>query len=326
MSETRLSPAADLELPRRRVWGQNNAIAAPSYASFTSRFGYAFPKPYFLESDLGTTALYELPPPSGQSKRLVLIIHGVNTPALGMWPLAKELQALDKDAHIILFDIWGHGLSSTPLVAHTPQIFHFQIFQVLGFMQWTRVHIVGYSFGASTAITFSVHNPWTALSVAILAPAGLLCKEDFSKQLKELLNNSNGRETEAIDCVLLYLEGGPLVVPMDWKERVNSGEVIAEAFREWELQEHLGYPHSVLSMFRDGGAYGCEDYFRKFAQLSLKKIAVVGELDTVCSKSQLVDLGFCDVEMVEKADHAIVRSARGEVAGIVHRFWTQQTQ
>ena len=315
----------DLELPRRREYGQNNGIPAPSYESFTSRFGHALPKPQYLESDLGTTALYELPPPSGQSKRPVLIIHGLNTPALGMWPLAKELQAMDEDAHIVLFDLWGHGLSSTPLVAHTPQIFHFQIFQVLGFMQWTCAHIVGYSFGASTAITFTIYNPWAALSVAILAPAGLLSKEDFSDQLRDLLDDSKGRETEAIDNVLLYLEGGPLVVPMDWQARVNSGEVVAEAFREWELQEHFGYPHSVLSMFREGGVYGCEDYFRRFAQLSVKKIGVVAEFDTVCSKSQLVGLGFGDVEVVEKADHAFVRGARGDVARIMYRFWTQQT-
>jgi len=325
MSDTRRSPLADLELPRRRVWGQNNGIAAPTNAAFTARFGHAFPKPKYLESDLGTTALYNLPPPSGQSKRPVLIIHGLNTPALGMWLLAKELQALDPDAHVVLFDLWGHGLSSTPLVAHTPQIFHFQIFQVLGFMQWTRAHIIGYSFGASTAITFAIHNVWTALSVAVLAPAGLLRKEDFSKHMQELLDDSTGRETEAADCVLSFLEGGPLVVPTNWQERVNSGEVVAEALREWELQEHPGYPHSVLSMFREGGVYGCEDSFRKFAQLPLKTIGVVAELDTVCSRSQLVELGFGDVEVVGKANHAFVRGAAGEVARIVYRFWTRQT-
>ncbi|KAF2103132.1 putative valacyclovir hydrolase [Rhizodiscina lignyota] len=324
MPDTRLSPLPSLELPRRKVLRQNNAVAAPSDASFIARFGHAYPKPQYLDSDLGTTALYEIPPPSRQSKRQILIIHGICTPALGMLPLTKELQALDPDAHIVLFDLWGHGLSSTPLVAHTPHIFHFQIFQVLGFMQWTSAHIIGYSFGASTAIRFAIHNPWAALSVALLAPAGLLRKEEFSQQMQELLEDSKRRETEAADCVLSYLEGGPLVVPTDWRERVNSGEIVAEALREWELQEHSGYPYSVLSMFREGGVSGCEDYFREFAQLSLKKIGVVAELDTVCSKSQLVGLGFRDVEIVKNAGHAFVRGVPDEVASIVHRFWTEQ--
>ncbi|KAI8623507.1 alpha/beta-hydrolase [Xylariaceae sp. FL1651] len=325
MSDTRPPLSADIALPRRRVWEQKNAIAAPSQESFTARFGHAFPKPQYLQSDLGTTALYNLPPPSGQPKRHVLIIHGLNTPALGMWPLAKELQALDPDAHIVLFDLWGHGLSSTPLVAHTPQIFHFQIFQILGFMQWTSAHIIGYSFGASTAIRFAIHNPWAALSVAILAPAGILRTEDFGERMRELLHDSKGRETEAADVVLSWLEGGPLIVPKDWQERVNSGEVVAEALREWELQEHAGYPYSVLSMFREGGVYECEDYFREFAQLPLKKIVVVAELDSVCSKSQLIDLGFSDVEVVKSVGHAFVRTAQGEIARIVYQFWTRQT-
>lgn len=314
---------SDLELPRRKLWQQNPSIPAPSDASFTSRFGYAFPKPQYLKSDLGTTALYDLPPPSGHSKRPVLIIHGICTPALGMWPLAEELQALDPDAHVVLFDLWGHGRSSTPLVPHAPHIFHFQILQILGFMRWTGAHIVGYSFGGSTAVRFALHNPWAVLSVAILAPAGLLRTEEFSPEMRELLHDSKGREKEAADCVLSFLEGGPLTVPGNWQERVKSGEIVAEALREWELQEHAGYRQSVLSMFREGGVYGCEEYFREFAKLlSVRKTAVVAELDPVCGEEQLVKLGFGDIEVVKGVGHAFVRDVPGEVASIVYRFWT----
>ena len=324
MSDSQPSPSPGFELPRRKVWEHKNAIAAPSHESFTSKFGHAFPKPQYLESDLGTTALYELPPPSGQPKRPVLIIHGISTPALGMWPLAKELQALDPSAHVVIFDLWGHGLSSTPLIAHDQHILHLQIFQVLGFMQWTSAHIVGYSLGGATAVRFALHNTWTALSVALLAPAGLLSKSDFPKQMQELLDDSTGREAEARDTVLSWLEGGPLIVPTDWQERSRSGGVVAEALRQWELQEHSGHSHSVLSIFRECGVYGADDYFREFAQLPIQKIAVLGELDPVCSKSQLIGLGFSEVEVVEKEKHELPRSAPGEVARIVHRFWTQQ--
>ncbi|KAJ8108803.1 hypothetical protein ONZ43_g6316 [Nemania bipapillata] len=323
MSSTHQLHLAGLELPRRMARENKNAIAAPSYESFTSQFGDAFLKPQFLESDLGTTAVYDLPPPSGQPKRHVLMIHGLNTPALGLLPLAKELQALDQDAHVVFFDLWGHGLSSTPLVAHTSHIFHHQIFQVLGFMQWTSAHMLGYSFGASMLTKFALYNPRVVLSAALLAPAGILREGLFDDRLRELVHDSAGRDSEAIDCVLSFLEGGPLVVPSDWQERTRRGEIVAEAFREWELKEHAGYPHSVLSMFREGNIFGCEDYFRKFAQLPLKKVAILGELDEVCRKSQLVDLGFDAVEVVQQAGHAVVRSEPGEVARIVYGMWTQ---
>ncbi|KFA74924.1 hypothetical protein S40288_06789 [Stachybotrys chartarum IBT 40288] len=315
------SPTSSLELPRPTVLNQKSSIEAPSYEVFTSRFGHAFPKPQFLNSNLGTTALYDLPAPSGQARRHVLVIHGVNTPALGLWPLAKELQALDPDAHIVLFDLWGHGLSSTPLVAHAPHVFHFQILQVLAFMQWTHPHVIGYSFGASTAISFALDNPWVA-SVVTLAPAGIIDKAHFSPHMEDLLD-SQGRDPEAIDCVMNWLEGGPINVPDDWQQRVQSGHIVAEALREWELQEHPGYPHSVLSMFRYGGVYGREDTFREFAKLPFKKMTVLGELDIVCTESQLRDLGFSHVEVVKDQNHGLVRTAAGDVAKIVHRFWSQ---
>ncbi|TGJ88189.1 hypothetical protein E0Z10_g594 [Xylaria hypoxylon] len=323
MSDTRPSYSVDFEIPRRLIREPKNVIAAPSLESFTSRFGDAFPKPRFLESDLGTTALYELPPPSGQIKRRVLMIHGLNTPALGLLLLAQQLQALDPDAHVVLYDHWGHGLSSTPLVTHTPHIFHSQILQVLGFMQWPSAHILGYSFGASMVTTFAFYNPWAVQSAALLAPAGILPKGLLGERLRELLDDPTGRESEARDCTFSFLEGGPLIVPTDWQERVQRGEVVAAAFREWELEEHLGFRHSVFSMFREGNVYGCEDDFRKFAQLPLKKVVVLGQLDDVCSKDQLTGLGFNNVEVVEKAGHEVVRTEPGEVARIVHDMWTQ---
>ncbi|KAI0439681.1 alpha/beta-hydrolase [Xylaria telfairii] len=291
--------------PRQIVLDYKNKdfIAAPSYESFTARFGDAFPKPRFLESDLGITAVYEIPPPSGQPKRRVLMIHGLNTPALGLLPLAKQLQVVDPDTHVAVFDLW--------------------IYQVLGFMQWTSAHFLGYSFGGSILTKFVLHNPWAVLSATLLAPAGIVNKIYFGEHLVGLLDNPTGKEAEAMDGVLGFLEGGPLVVPADWQEKVKRGEIVAEAFREWELKEHRGYTHSVYSMFTEDNIYGCEDYFRKFAQLPLKKVTILGETDLVCEKGQLASLGFENVQVVPEQGHGLVRDATSEVAHIMYEMWTQ---
>lgn len=322
MSDSAAPVPKDFGLPRPIVWNGHRSIAGPGYASFTSKFGRAFPEPHFLDSDLGRTAIYELPPPSGQSKRAVMIVHGANTPALGMLALAKALQKLDPDAHVVLYDNWGHGLSSTPLLAHTPHIFHSQILQVLGFMQWTRAHFLGFSFGGATLMSFAVHHPWAVSSAVILGPAGLLQMEDFDPRMRELLIDSQGKESEAANVVLSWLEGGPLVVPEDWQEQAKSGKAVAEALREWEIQEHRGYSLSVLSLFRDGGVLGAEESIRAFAKLPLQKVGVVAELDPVCNKSQLTELGFSNVEVIQNEGHSFVRTVPAEVAGIVHQFWS----
>ncbi|KAI1178379.1 alpha/beta-hydrolase [Nemania sp. FL0916] len=312
-----------MAFPRR---GSQKSIAAPSEQDFLSYFGRAFPHPRFLESDLGVTALYELKSRSGQGRdRHVLLIHGLNTPTLGLLPLAKHLQTLDRHAHIVLYDLWGHGLSSTPRVAHAAHIFHLQIYQVLSAMDWRSAHMVGYSFGASILVQFALLSPNMVSSAALIAPAGLLRKENFSPRLQELMDDTSGSkevEAEARDAVLEFLEGGKLVVPEDWWQRCYRGQVVAEALRDWQLKEHAGYSHSVLSMFREQNIYGCDEFFKKFAFLLFKKAAVLGELDDICTEDQLLRFGIWNTDIVDGAGHALVRSHAHDVANTVHGMWT----
>jgi pimeloyl-ACP methyl ester carboxylesterase len=317
----------DLVLPRPLYHGSANHIEAPTLEIFTKHFGDNYPTPQHIHSDLGSTAIYDLPAPSGQPKRNFLMVHGLGTPALGLWPLAKKLQLLNPDTHIVLYDLWGHGLTTTPLVAHTPQIFHSQIHQVLSFMQWPQAHLLGYSLGASTVISFTNFNPWIPLSVTVLAPAGLLTPDMWGPDMQALLTEAGAnRQEEAIRAVLGFLEGGPLRLAENWRERIEKeGEILATALREWELREHKGHRLSTLSIFRDGGVAGREERFRSFARLEkIKKLAVVAEMDPVCSKSQLEELGFEGVQVVEQAGHGFARANVDDVAGIIHAFWNQQ--
>lgn len=325
MAATTNKALTDLTIPRRKIKDNKASISGPSYASFTSSFGNAFKEPLLTESDLGTTAIYDFPPPSGKAKSQVLVVHGLGTPALGMLPLAQELQKLNPDAHIVLYDLWGHGFSSTPLTAHAPHIFHLQIFQVLGHMKWPRAHIIGYSFGGLTAVSFATTNPTVPLSVALVAPAGILDKISFSSELQDAIDGSPSEELEAVKPVFAFLEGGELVVPPGSQEKMKSGIVVAQALRHWQNLEHHGHPYSALSIFRDGGVFGQDERFRTFAGLQLPTTAVVGENDDVCKKPQLDALDFAKVEMVSGADHTLVRSRVSEVARFIHDFWMEST-
>lgn len=312
-----------LELPRQTIWDSKQVIPAPREEVFTSSFGHAYPSPHLLDSGLGTMAVYDIQPPSGHAKRNVLVIHGVCTPAIGQLPLTKHLQALHPDTHIVVFDLWGHGRSTTPLVPHTASIFEFQVLQVLSYMQWTKAHIVGYSFGGSIAVRFATHYPWAVSTMTLVAPAGLVNKDTFGSELNQLLVDSTGRQEEAFEKVLSFLEGGPLVVPSDWKERVQKGEVVAEALRQWELDKHAGYRHSVLSIFREGNIYDCEAAFSAYVQSPVEKLAIVAEFDPICYDHQLKNVGFANVKIVPDSDHAFIRSMPEKIARIILEFWTE---
>lgn len=308
-----------VSLPRRVYHSTESYIPGPSHEAFVSRFGDAFPKPSLLESDLGMTAVYDLPA-SKEPTRQVLLVHGMNTPAIGMLPLARELQALDSHIHIVLFDLWGHGLSSTPLVPHTPQIFHSQILQVLAYMHWTTADIIGFSFGGILTATFATYNPRTASSVALVAPAGIIRKTDLGAETRELLEGE-GRDEEAVQAILNWLGANSQALPDRWQEEMRSGKVNPKALKQWELEEHRGYRYSVLSAMRDGWIFERDEDIRRFAKLPTKKVVVLGEIDDVCDKQQLEALGVSRVEVIEKADHEVVRSRAADIAKIIYDFW-----
>jgi len=182
---------------------------------------------------------------------------------------------------------------------------------------------VGFSFGGSTAVGFVLGCPWAVSSVVLLAPAGLIRAEVLGERCWGLLEEDGGREEEAREAVLDTLEGGTLIVPDDWRARSQKGEVVAEALRQWELDEHGGYRYSVFSMFRDGAAIGCEEEFRRMGKEKGKKLVVLGEKDDLCTKQQLVELGFeaDGVKVVVGAGHALGRTHTNVVAELIIAFW-----
>ena len=295
----------------------SSSIPAPSHDSFTARFGDAFPKPQYLTTELGQTAIYHLPAP-GQVLRRVLIIHGLNTPALGLLELAQHIQTLSPWSHLVLYDLWGHGLTSSPGVQHSPEIFQQQIHDVLAHLKWESADIIGFSFGGSTAVRFAVESPGKVNTLTILAPAGLLDRNSCDHEIEEVLSGS-ARQGQAEERVLEFLEGGELRVPADWKEKMHGGAIVPQALRRFELDEHRGFRASLTSMFRHGGVFGCEDIFVKAHGL-----AVLGEKDDVCSSEQLKELGWKDVRVVKRASHELPRSHVGEVAKIVVDCWEQK--
>lgn len=131
----------DVVLPRPHTanYTASEPNSAPPEAAFTSTFGTLLPIADFLNED-AKVAYYSLPPTSASSGKAtperVLFIHGVGTPALGILPLARSLQSSFPSSHFVLFDNYGHGLSDTPYVPHTPRLFQCLIDTLLDELNW----------------------------------------------------------------------------------------------------------------------------------------------------------------------------------------------
>lgn len=301
-------------------------IQAPSEEAFVSIFGSLLPKASYLQTPVGKAAYYEIPPSSGSSDHQtpvsrVLFVHGVQTPAIGLQPLASALSSRFPLAHCVLVDLWGHGLTETPVAAHEPALFHDLLLALMDQLQWKKAHIVGYSFGGSTTATFAAEYPQRVESMVLVAPAGLLRSSQFTELERSYLRGGEGLEDQARAWVLEFLEGGKLVVPSDWKERVGRGEVVAEAVRDWEMKEHKGHPASVVGIFRDGGVLDKHAGFSEAAKKGIHSLCVLGELDDLCTVQDLRDVGMHNAAVVPQVGHGVVRQRVPEVSQLIEDFW-----
>jgi pimeloyl-ACP methyl ester carboxylesterase len=297
-------------------------VSGPSEKDFTEAFGTLLPPADFLYTPNGKAAYYELhPSPDSNNTRAekhtrMLFIHGVQTPALGMLPLARALHSAFPHAHLVLLDLWGHGLSDTPIVPHEANLFHELIDALLDRLNWHAAHLVGFSFGGSLTTGYVATRPERVQSYVLVAPAGLRRSADFDQA-----HLRGDDEVAARKWVLELLEGGDLVVPEDWKERVQRGEVVAEAVREWQMRHHPGHTASVVAIFRDGGVMDKHSQFEKAANTEIPAQVVLGELDDLCNEQQLRELGFQNVAVVPGVGHGVVRERVPEVADLITGFW-----
>ncbi|CRG86956.1 hypothetical protein PISL3812_03969 [Talaromyces islandicus] len=320
-----------LVLPRPGTVEPDDAlqiVKAPSEAAFVSTFGTLLPPASYLQTPKGTAAYYKFQPPSPASTHgevpinRVLFVHGVQTPAIGLQPLATALSPLFPHAQCVLVDLWGHGLTDTPIVPHEPALFHELLENLLAHLEWEDAHFIGYSFGASTVASFAAIHPQRVSSMVLVAPAGLLHSTRFEPQ-KRYLEGGEGLEEQAQAWILDYLEGGPLTVPPDWKDRVERGEVVAEAVRDWQMKEHEGHLASVVGIFRDGGVLDRHDEFARAATMGINTVCILGELDDLCTSSDLEHVGMHNIAVVSQVGHGVVRQKVPEVTQLIEHFWNE---
>lgn len=301
-----------------------DSIPGPSEEIFIQTFGDHLPPAKYTSSADGTIAYYTFSPtqPSQTtttSPSRVLFLHGVQTPALGLQPLVSSLHKSFLSAEFVLVDLWGHGLSSTPIAPHSPSLFHSLIDSVLQTLDWESCHLVGYSFGGSTAVSYIASSALRAKrisSVSLVAPAGLWKAEslDTTKLYSDDFEVAKAH-------VLELLEGGPLVVPNDWEAKISRGEIVAEKVREWQMQHHFGHTASVIAIVRDGGIMGQEEVFRAAVMTDIPIIAVLGKMDDVVFEKDLKAIGLDNVVVINGVGHGVVRQEVGEVAKYIGEFW-----
>jgi pimeloyl-ACP methyl ester carboxylesterase len=304
-------------------------IPAPSEEVFVATFGKLLPQASYIKTQRGKAAYYEfLPttsPPSDVQKPIsrVLFLHGIQTPAFGMQPLISALSSRFPYAHCVIPDWWGHGLSETPNETHNKELFHALVEALMERLGWANAHFVGFSLGARMTVSFAAARPELVTSMALVAPAGLIRKANLTEVQKGYLRGGAATEAEAYQGIIDLLDGGKLVVPSDWKERMERGEMVASALKDWQLKNHKGHWASVVAVFRDGGPLDSDADFVEAAKTGIKHICILGELDDLSTVQDFHSVGLHNVVVIPQGTHGIPRDRVPEVAGYVEDFWNK---
>lgn len=351
-----------LVLPRPgQSYAPRPPIPAPTEAAFTSTFGALLTAAQYLQLDQGRAAYYRFPPASSSSSspsttnpastatsnaytgndpvpKRILLLHGVQTPALGLFPLITALRARYPRTEFATLDLWGHGLSETPFAPYCGELFHGLVDGVLNALGWKTsakeeeggVGILGFSFGAVVTMGYlssPLYEEWVKEGVSgcvLVAPAGLLKKSWFKEEELALLSTACLAEDEgrAVKFVVSALEGGELVVPENWRDVVAKGGVEAQAVKRWQLDNHRGHEASVVGVFRDGGVIGNQELFLRMRVTGVRTLVVLGSEDGLTDEEEIRGFGF-DVKVVEGVGHGVPRERPEDVAEFIAGFWRE---
>jgi len=322
-------------LPHLFRINRKTSILPPSSSSFDAQFGGVLPPAQTLTTYHGTTTYYIIKPshpsPSSSPPRHVVLVHGVGTPAIGLLPLATLLAASSTPTTVLIYDIWGHGLSSTPAETHTPGLFHIQLLGLLSHLQWTGVHLIGYSFGGIIAASFIQFHSSAVESLVLIAPAGLLRRVNQSAWTRFIDFGGWGWGWESLSAKRIYDFLGPGPVEESWQENFKEKGLAAiprNAVQIWEKENHEGHVASLVSMYRYGGIYDMHETYRSLVErgMDTKTLVLLGETDGFFEKeymiAELKQLGWMgEVRVVEGVGHNVAGEKTKETREFVEAFW-----
>ena len=312
------------------------SIPHPPAEAFNTLFGGVLPPAQTVTSYWGVTTYYltqpsHANPSTSNPPRRVVLIHGLGTPAIGLLPLATLLAAASTPTTVLIYDNWGHGLSSTPLTAHVPGLFHSQILHLLSHLHWTSAHFLGYSLGGIIAASFAQYHASLVESLVLVAPAGLLRKSHLSAWSRFVEWGGWGWGWEGISARKIYRFIGPGPVEEGWEKKFKEKGLDAvprNAVQVWEREKHSGHMLSLISSYRYGGLYDSRDTYASIAKGGIATLTLLGESDGFFEaeymKKELESLAWTGkVQVINGVGHGVVAEKTKEVKDSVLAFWDE---
>lgn len=218
----------------------------------------------FIQSETGVTR-YQI---FGESnRRTVVLIHSFNGFLESWSPNVASL--VDAGYRVVVYDLFGRGLSDRPSVDYDLALFRSQLDLVLNHVGGEDVYLVGSSFGCVIAADYANHYPEKVNGLAMVGPAGW----------PQEVGRNPVLDIPVLGDLVFHYFGERILKPKVKDYFVNSSKY-SEAIELWAaFASYPGSMRSALSTLRHSPVLDYTAGWKALGKLKKPTVFIWGKLD-----------------------------------------------
>ncbi|WP_164668290.1 2-succinyl-6-hydroxy-2,4-cyclohexadiene-1-carboxylate synthase [Virgibacillus doumboii] len=244
----------------------------------------------------------------------VLLLHGF-TGTTATWSSFVEDWA--KKYKVIMVDLPGHGKTDA-FAPWSMDVFCADLVSFLNHLQLEKVHLVGYSLGGRTALSFTVFYPERVKSLILeSASPGLELASERENRIHNDEQLAQRIEQDGMESFVDYWE----MIPLFRTQDKLSSEMKRKIRDERLSQSAKGLAQSLRFM----GTGSQPSWWDRLKDLTVPVLLLAGELDDKfigINKKMFYRMPSADLTIVEDSGHAIHVEQPRIFGKIVNGFFT----
>jgi pimeloyl-ACP methyl ester carboxylesterase len=222
-------------------------------------------KEKFLVTKLGVTR-YQIY--GNQEDPTIVFVHSFNGFIESWAPNIKPL--VNAGYRVVVYDLWGRGLSDRPRIELNIQIFREQLEQIVNFVGAESLHLVGSSFGSVIAADFAQQHPDQVEKLILIGPAGWPSDNDTASVLLDI---------PVIGDVIFHYFGQHILKSKVVDYFIHPEEHSNTLVRWEEFAEYPGFTRSALSTLRYAPVLDYTEGWKELGESELPVLFIWGKED-----------------------------------------------
>ncbi|KAI8897342.1 Alpha/Beta hydrolase protein [Globomyces pollinis-pini] len=264
----------------------------------------------------GATNYYFVGPEDGTR---IVFVHGIISPARSV---SKFIQCLANSGfRVLCYDLYGRGHSENPDANHDNALLVSQLANLLQYLNWTRVNLIGYSLGGAIAAGFASKFKRLVNSITFIAPAGIMKTESpLVTMVRIPIIGSIYFHTLGVHIIRYQKISDDLKRGIDFPEWINYCN-----YQKRHFETNFNLPSAFKSTLLHFDVSNLTDLFSKVGKShSYRILCIWGDNDNTVPTNLAVELMHLipsiRLAIKESTTHAILIEYPEYVASVISEF------